>query len=465
MIVSNTFSQSNQIELKHYLQLDTFSLKNYVLPNLKYDKLDFGLFLNSNNEPYRKLAKKRDEFEINSGIEFSNYSYRNSPRIQFRGNNYLYFDSGYEKKRDTRDDELKKHTGIQSEVSIDNSFRFYNNSKRFFELDINSDINLKKGSYHDFYIRAYNEGITFNANLGFYIGYGRIEDVTDAWKAIRMLKDFKRIGRLSKTPNGNDIITLANSLVKANKFRIFDSRLRRTKQLEFIDSTINNINLITTNDISYFTSLYDIFSIYSNYHPTRNAGNIVSFGVIPQYFIFNNTSEKDDDIMSYGLAFELKNEYYKPINMFFQLDFGYSLSANYNIQKIKNQSLQNSKSIILSPNVFADVSYFPSTRTVFTSKLIMYYLNSLSLDDEIKSDSGSFVSSWHNRMTYYISPRSQIFLNLYLYYIASDTDGYIASFDNYIFYRYANKRIYIKKPSLGKGFTYYFSFNFKYAIF
>ena len=464
--VSITLAQTSDIELIHYPELDTFNLKNYILPVLKYDRLDFSFFLNSNNDSNFRYTKDNNEFEINSGIYLSNYSYRNSPRLQFRGNNSLYLSGGYEKRYDLHSDELQKNKGVESELDIDNSFRFYNNSKRFFEFDFKSNLNIKDGKYRRFYINDYNKGTAFSVNLGFYIGYGRIEDVTDAWRAIRMLKDFKRIGKLTKLPNGEDVTTLANALAKSRNFRIFDNRVKRTEQLKAIDEVIFDRNLVNNNDIAYFASLYDLFSLYQYYEPRRSTGNIVSIGLIPYYNVFNSKGEINRDFSGYGLSFELKNEYYKPINMFYQFDFGYSLVATYSNSINTLNTISPDKYILVNPRIFADFSYFPSTRTVLTSKFSIGYTKDFKLDSEVKSNTFILNSAWRNRLTYYLSPRSKMNLNLYMYHIHTGKYTSVSiSNGEWIPYRYIKNGIFYQIPKLTNGFTYFLSFEFKYAIF
>ncbi len=461
---SNAWSQAGDIELKRYAELDTFKLKNYYLPKLKYDKLDFSVFLNSNNGDHSYRVK--NDFEFDSGIYLSNHSYRNSSKLQYSGINSIYIAGGYGRKYNENDRKTINNKAIDSELKIDNSFRFYNKSKRFFEFDIKSNLVIKEGEYYPFHIRDYNEGLRFNMNLGFHIGYGRVEDVTDAWRAIRMLKDFKKIGKLSKTPDGNDVIALANAISTSNNIRAFDKRIKRVQQLKIIDNIITSKHLVKGIDFDYFTSLYDLYSLYSFYHPVRNAGSIFSLGLSPLYNIFYNKGKQNYGYTNYGLSLIFKNEYYKPINMFYQFDFGYYLGGSYVINKLHKvipSDDKNNKTVFINSGIFSSFSYYPSTRTVITSKINISLNKIFWLDTDPDYNDIFLLTSWSNRMTYYLSPRTRLNLNLYLYYLGGPR-RINASTDEIIFYRYS-QGISFKSPTLKEGITYFLSFKFNYAIF
>ncbi len=73
---------------------------------------------------------------------------------------------------------------------------------------------------------------------------------------------------------------IANTIAEARSTRIFDYRLKRISNLKTIDSKLKEKGLVSTMDMVYFTSLYDMWSIYTQ---ARNAGSIFSAGIYPMY--------------------------------------------------------------------------------------------------------------------------------------------------------------------------------------
>lgn len=454
-IVNRSFSQADSIELRFHPQLDTFNLSKYVLPELKYNSLNFSAIFNSDNSTSINYINKYEGLSsINSGIYISNYSYSNSPKLQKRSNTFFDLEGMFSSFEDKSFNEKGSSENLGIQLSIIDDYRFYNNSKIFLGLTVNSNVNFYIQKYDNLNNFSDSKILKLNLEVGFLYGYGRVEDVSDAWKTIRILKDFSRLNILRKTPGDIDIIDIANTIAEARSTRIFDSRLKRTSNLKEIDNKLKEKGLVSNMDMIYFTSLYDMWSFFTQ---PRNAGNIFSVGLYPMYNYGNNY--ETDKVLTdvYGLGFKLKYESYKPINTFWQFDIGYAINLDYVVSTESLFLAEEDKTIFIYPNVNASLSYFPTTRTAFNSSIDLNYYYPISIEDNNVDDSYIRVI-WSNQVKYYLSPRMSLEANLHLLYNINDyqTFGFIDYLHNG--YRISSK--YFKE-----GLNYSTSLRFTYDIF
>ena len=98
--------------------------------------------------------------------------------------------------------------------------------------------------------------LTFAPKLG--LGFGRIEDVTDARQAIYMLEALHKNGVLSRQLSNEEVVALAQKISSEKNKRFFDSRLHKIDEISAVDSFFVASKALSKNDASYFTALYDM---------------------------------------------------------------------------------------------------------------------------------------------------------------------------------------------------------------
>jgi hypothetical protein len=301
------------------------------------------------------------------------------------------------------------------------------------------------------------KNIDFSISTGFNFGFGRIEDVTNAWNTISILRDFARLDILDHNPSDGEIIEIANVISKIKSSRFFDYRLRRIAELKVIDKILKANKLINNDGIEYFASLIDMY--YVNRF-RRFAGSSFTFGLTPKYSIHKNFVGNEVLLKFYGLGFNIEYKKDKPINLFWQFDTKYALIVNYlhNSNSITNVKYS---SINVYPKVSASLSYYPSTRTQMNSNIEIRYETLIFNDSDFNFDNSNFVFIWGNSVNYYLSPKVRLEgLLKFMYgtsYYSDYTDlprsvGYLNPFTIY-------------SNIFNKGFGYRFNIKFNYSIF
>ena len=451
-------SQSNDIELRFHPELDKFDLKKYALPVIDYKSLDMNFILNSTSNTW-DIRSKEDYKDLTFMFFMNNKIFKNSPRLQMKGNNTVQLGVAWENYRNKDNNKKINDTGLNISYNINDNFKFYNGSKRFFEIDVKSDLSINNGDQFGYYLnhRIFN-GVFWGTTIGLGMGYGRMEDVTDAWTTIRMLKEFSRINRLKRIPEDIDIVSIAETVSKIKNARFFDSRIKRIERLKAIDKIIQEKDLITNDDISYFTTMSDVFDYSRFLRPRRFSGNIIAIDLLPHYSLIdqeNISFSKKENL--YGLGIEFRNQYYKPLTIFNQLDFGYLLRLDYS--KTLSKNIKDYSSLKIFPTIFVNYSYYITSRTTYYSNFNFTLIHTLKSNNSIDTDS-FYAMTWANNFSYYISPRARFDFNFLMLYNNNKTIYY----GNYI-QKYEWGGVNLSRPIISKGFNYNLSMRFKYAIF
>jgi len=458
---STIISQSSDIELRFHPELDKFDLKKYALPVIDYKSLDMNFILNSTSNTW-DIRSKEDYKDLTFMFFINNKIFKNSPRLQMKGNNTIQLGVAWENYRNKDNNKKINDTGLNISYNINDNFKFYNGSKRFFEIDVKSDLSINNGDQFGYYLnhRIFN-GTFWGTTIGLGMGYGRLEDVTDAWTTIRMLKEFSRINRLKKVPDDIDIVSIAETVSKIKNARFFDSRIKRIEKLKAIDKIMQEKGLITNDDISYFTTMSDVFEYSRFLHPRRFAGKIIALDLRPHYSLIDGESIlSHQNYYSYGLGIEFRDQYYIPLNIFKQIDFGYSINLDYSkISAINNKSKNNSLLSII-PQVFVNYSYYITSRSTYYSNFDFALFQLLKSKIEIDTDSPTYTMAWTNKFSYYISPRARFDINLLLLY-----NNVQYRYNGFYLQRYEWGGVRLLTPFISKGFNYDLSMRFKYAIF
>ena len=375
-------------------QVETFDLSKFKLPYLKYQSLNLNF--NTSNQIQGDSWKDTSDYNFNYSNIYSYlslggyyYMYLNTPNEQsiysLGSDLYLYPYSGNKRIYDDKSTEQSYSTSINFHINGSSRNSFYISSPLFIEvgpsLGINYSRNFNKSLRKDDdgnttfeYISKYNTP-EINTSLEVGVGYGRIEQVTDAQMALFILKDLKKENRLTREPTHEEIYKFAELISQKRNQRFFDSRHRTIEEVKAIDSFLTSLGLSDQTDATYFTTIYDNW-LYAN-NPYRASGFRVSGGPSISYNTSqfnsswelleptqdNNETKSKEGFMGYGVWLSATDE--KPINHYWQR----SISASGQYVLINNTSTINENPKTkrlqdnLEVNLNASMGYYPTTRT------------------------------------------------------------------------------------------------------
>lgn len=432
--ISKLSAQHDSIELKNFLPLDTFRLDRYALPELEYRSLYLNFDLNSlsntyswdfiNSQPYFT------NFYFNPALQFYNSCFSNNKKKQISGYDNLSISYKYRNTKELITGEKKTYNSLDAEIVTSRSFTFYFKNQLFFEL-------TPYVSYDYSTSNDWNYS-NLSANSGFFVGKGRIEDVTDAWHTIRILKDLQRENLLTRVPDGSELLEIAQHLSKTNYKRIFDYRIKRKQIMKDLDNILTEKGLIREKNTDYYNSLVDMLEYGTD--TRRFANKKMAIGIKPDIYYYSPDGS-NKSICNFGLAVESAYTIYKPINIsldfFFKsvLDFGYSSSEYF----ISNENLFNY--LNLHPSISTGLTKYISTRANASIGVNTFYryIFGNEVSGIINEFYGMRLSS---SLKYYFSPRTNLSFNLNLSY--NNESGY---------YKYS------------KGFGHELTINLKHQLY
>lgn len=438
-------------------QYSDFDLSRYKLPDIKLNKLDvnFNLtnFVNTDQfkPSYSDSTTSGSNFFLGT-LNLDYYHSRNTEKYQgdLEISAYAYRNPDNYKV----DNSNSRRNTINENVLIKSTNRFYNQKLNFLEID--PEAFSSKNTYKSYYEypgnisqRICNDQYTTNLSLPVSIGHGRIEPVEDLRLAIYILEELNKVGRIDSLPSDNVILDMAGEISKIKRQRFFDTRIRKIRELQVIDSFLIANKIVSSNDINYFAVLNDQWDYASG--PARSAGFALNAG-IDDHIIFNYTSlasssnggEPDKSVLAantYDISGYFQARYYKPINLYWQTSgtfitsYGFEFTRN---PKKKNNPEENYKTNIFSTSLGYTIQYLPNSRTSASLNLSCNYTNSRG--DRTVPNSNPLVFKMNNNqftinagfnMYYYISPQFRIQLNSTLYYSTQNilnTDNYQTEF-------------------------------------
>ena len=268
-----------------------------------------------------------------------------------------------------------------------------------------------------------DKSIRIGIKPGIGIGKGRVEDVTDSWHTIRILKDLERENLLTNIPDHQQIMTIAKRISEIKFDFPYDNRIRTKSNLKSLDETLFNSGLIKERNIDYFNSIQDMWFFGADFRRLTNWETGIN--LYPYYSYWNGDLEKDlNKGYSYGIISSLYFNNYKPVNMFWQFDYHIGLDFDYN--KYNYELGQSYSSLVsnldMAPNISADLKYFISTRAYFLTTLyssIAYRVYSEYSDYNYFS----FNIVSYNKLVYYISQKTNFSMNLNLNYSKFENNG------------------------------------------
>ena len=437
-----------------YGQYNNFDLSKYKLPDIKTSRLDFNANLNNdyNNEIQQILTNDtiKEISNVSSGyLDIDYYHFRNSEKYQGSLSINVGVDPNLNKlvyqETTTKDNFLKANISAYSEN------RFFLKNLMFVEADphvffiTSIEKNKSESDIATLSLRDENDYVA-NLSIPISIGYGRIEPVEDARLAIYILEELNKAGRISNLPTDDKIIEMAGTISKIKNKRFFDTRIRKIREFQVIDSFLVANNIISENDINYFSILNDNWD-YAN-GPLRESGFSANIGIDNDILISSNklniteptellrTSKRNE----YSIGGFLNVRYAKPINLYWQTTAYFQPYYNLGFYRDPEQPdsrTDNTDYNNLGTKIGGTIQYLPNSRTSIIYSIggtcsisNSNYIYGMELVN-VNLNTNSFSVNQGINVNYYISPRFRIQLNSnFTFYGYRMTEEYESTYDN-----------------------------------
>ena len=428
------------------LNIENININEYKLTDYKYKSL--GLYFNF--EGNGDVVSKNDFLGESNVGNFNNklrlkskfVAIKNSRKKQLSRYVSLNVNPGLHTKYVDEHSEINDFN-FSNYLTYRQDVRYYLNSLIFFENGMNFLLSWDKTIKDSPKIESSFSSIYLRIPL--YIGFGRVENVTSAWHAFRIIKGLKQSDLLINNSNldKDEIMKMADYIAIRKNTRAFDSR--RKMQDDLIGLSNNFLkNIVDISDPHVYASLYDMWQYGIN--DIRRSGTTLSFGIEPGFRYFSRydkpNSNNDFDHKAIDLLAMVRFEYYRALSMNWQLDFGISLAGGFeDIIGINSDEEPRANSLLRS-NLNIGVGYYPTSRTSFKSTLRV----GAGIHGDSNGDRGNtnFNFNFNNNLYYYISPQLRLSLYLrmdnYTTIFSDDQYGYLLmtatyglSFNYYIF--------------------------------
>lgn len=457
--------------------IKNYSLRDYIAPDIKYQRLDFytGLNLNGN-----RRTSDENENKFRTHLRLNYYEYMNLSR--FQGISDAYFRTSLSSSWSGKDTLKTTDTDINIDLDYFGQNRIYYSNQTFWGIHgqagyyyspsfMKRNDEVVKHQYHSFTITPY---ISF--------GKGRIQPVESARQALDILIALQQNNRLSKKVVKQTIDSLARVGNRIRYKRFYDLRFKRIYQLEELDRVIQDLGLVDSLDIVYFANLSDIWDYAGNYK--RGSGLRFEGGFIPDVVLsrglYQEEGEEDEksDYNSLGIYGFFSINRMRPISYAWQSDlmmdltFGYSKTSHSSTGG-SNTSSSEQEYIGGMLNMSWHFGFYPNTRTYagLTPFITATYLDRKGWS----TDNWGIGSGLKFQSYYYVSPRFRLSFDAGFIYADNFNWAVPAPFwntvshNNYFLGNTTNDNIAFPVDGtadfLYYGIEYYFTFSLRYAIF
>ncbi len=270
--------------------------------------------------------------------------------------------------------------------------RYYKEEKKFFEMEASGNYNFNSSKLETF---SANKTSRFFVGINPQIGWGRVENVTDAWHALRILEELKRAGYIRRDLNNDEITSLANEISRLKNYRHRDWRIENIYEFESLSTYLIENNICSKDDYGMFSILRDAY-VFEGFR-YRGSGSIFSIGAKGE-FGSNSFNGLDNSDLRYNYGATLSYEKFTPLSKDFQFTQEYELEFGRNHFKPR-QVNEWSQSWFASLSTSLNLGYYLSARTFFEAGPRLRYFS------QFDPDSGFLAVNLFARGLYYVSPR------------------------------------------------------------
>lgn len=397
-----------------FAQFNSIDLNTYKITDYKYKSLSTGLGFN-NSETFQKANAFSNKSNLDASGNLDFFS-TNQTRT-YSSTHSIGFGTGINIREDDNNtnDIVRKAYGLY--LNAQSSNKYYKSNNFFYGITFNTD---QYASHSELRMIRPNKSKQYSNNyyadnsIRFSFGKGRIENATDARLAIYILDDLLKQGRITKNPTQDEVFQFADFITKLLNKRELDSRIKRIKEYEEIDSYLKSNGYITNLDGLAFGLINDNW-IYARTQ-YWGTGSVFSFNIEPS-FDYNNSFYKWSTT-GFVDKYRIENKRY-----------GLDLNLSYNNQKIKGLNWIYRYFIIggvrfyrfenaglISYNNYEEaygranysIDYIPNTRTLISLTTGFDVLKNLSKDYNKETNLSPFVSTICN---YYFSEKLRLSLD------------------------------------------------------
>lgn len=388
-------------------QIEDFDLNNFEMPFFTLQRLNLTANTNGNHVKTTNTINDVTEQEQSFNLQFAPYYFLNSNK-EF---SQTTIEVSLRERGQFQKDDLRKTLTLNQNISVDLDHNYFYKNQQFIgaSLYYNPILTNQK--------RTIDEEITTSkrretpTRISLKWGIGRIHDITDTWRSINILQELQNSQRLSTDPSQDQIYALAKLSTRRNRISFFDSRLKMIEDLEAIDQFLKSEELITEDDITYYTTLQDNWIYGAN--TTRNKGHRFWLHFSPSIttsFYAQKESENEERTENWAFNGGATFQGFRPINQKWQWNYQAILLTGPSFSSTYERSDPRRMKFNQTTNLSSTIAYYPSTRSSFLSSISARYSN-VRYQDVItpKSD---FTVAWENQAYYYVSPQTRFSFNL-----------------------------------------------------
>ncbi len=373
---------------KAYCQLDSYDLTSYLQPDLRRLVVGTQFRLNGYGQYLPTGFASPDQLElfVSGNVDYQLTKIDRSKQLSIEHNLDLWL---------TDDLELDNDLYYSLTQSSNIELRKYKDKKKFNLIEPSWTIRYSEDRSSSFF--ADNYLMFFKTSLR--KGIGRLENVTDAWSAIEILKSLRQNELLKSELNHTQISEFGQFIAEIKNARVLDFRNKDIYELSNIAQYIQD-NGWSDESVKFFATLYDTWRYEA--FAQRQSGRTFSLGVRPQVYV--DPDPFGAEALNY--FFEAVVENRKPISQNWQFDQTLLVaigSGTYSDGILRVDLIRRIRNTVAT-EVYADVSLsnYLNART--------YFEMTLSLDRYRDLDNKNFdlTTAFETRFARWFSP----FLNL-----------------------------------------------------
>lgn len=268
-------------------------------------------------------------------------------------------------------------------IRANDALQFYFKPLRFFEFEYEAFAS---------YTRSNEDGITESNNrqsvlIAPKIGFGRIENVRNAWHTESILKTLEGEGLLKKTPTKEEMYLLAEEIVRIKNQRVIDFRYDDIYEFETVINYLVENGFVDPTDYKFFSIFQDVWRFEA--FTTRRHGSNLKLGLKTELTRSNfSPSSFSSNSESYGIT----GEYEKAISKK-EWQFVYQIRSSYGRIFVSNNDSRSN----FDASASYLIGYYPSSRINAEFDVGANYLN-LASNDNLLLNAGLDIN-------YFVSPQ------------------------------------------------------------
>ncbi len=419
-----------------------FSQQDSVLRNFKFRVNNFRAInisagTGGNAQDLKQGTGKSTSHSISGAAGADYYQLRSTDRIYrtFMASTGIY--SGSSKFKGPLSEGRGNNFSGSSVISLSNTWF----GKNFFTMlggNLTGSLSTGKSKSIEPTINTYRAANnSYSASLEAGIGTGRLENIRDMQNAMWLYKTLQEEGRLTRSLSDAELHELGRIVTTANNTRILDARRRTRFILKTVDQFFKDKNLVSENDIDYFSALNDILFFAIN--NGRFSGTQKFVRINPAIYHYDNdnsntlpSTKNESNGRTKVFRAEAGISRHKPINLKHQDNFGAMALFEYFDNEQSQYSFTNgiptssaetqTEAKKAGVRLFYEHAIYPNTRTIV----------SLGIETETGyQDNAVVTNNFYNSilasgtLNYFISFRTMLTGGLYVIYRKNIYDGYI----------------------------------------